>query len=454
MTIRRFQHYVAAMALCALPMAAQTSAGDDGDVIFESGAIEFVRTNPEICAILEQARPVEPNAIPTPKFALRTRDNSFVLSIGGQINPILGYDIGNDLYNSDGSGSNFVSGNIPVPAQAGKKGAFFINPLNAFVDFTVVGLGGTENQVTGYVKIGMNGASHAALLKRAYVTWRGITVGETATLMQDGLAAQPPTIDTQGPCGDVAGTAYQISYKSPSYSGVSFAVGLEMPTFYSSNGLYRGKDYRHDYYDVKVTDDATQLVPDIPLWVQYEASEQNRVRVSGLLRNFAYRDLIDGKTCNLFGWGAMLSGNFSFWKPLTFNFQAVYGEGIANYIQDISGRRLSFTPDDSHLGRMTANPMMGLVFGASYNATSKLQFNVVGSYSRIWDVGDYAVADDADGVAGMDNYRYGAYIAANCFYNITNYLQWGIEYVYGRHQTYALGGANDSRVQTQLSFTF
>ena len=98
--------------------------------------------------------------------------------------------------------------------------------------------------------------------------------------------------------------------------------------------------------------------------------------------------------------------------------------------------------------------MMGLVFGASYNATSKLQFNVVGSYSRIWDVGDYAVADDADGVAGMDNYRYGAYIAANCFYNITNYLQWGIEYVYGRHQTYALGGANDSRVQTQLSFSF
>lgn len=454
MIIKRFYHLAVLTAVCAVPVTAQDVASEDDDVVFESGAIEFVRVTPEVREILEKARPVEPNSIPTPKFAIRTRDNSFVLSIGGKINPILGYDIGNDLYNSNGSASNFVTGDIPVPAQAGKKGAFFINPLNAFVDFTVVGLGGTANQVTGYVKIGMNGASHTALLKRAYVTWRGITVGETATLMSDGLAAQPPTIDPQGPCGDVAGTAYQLAYKSPSFDGFSFAVGLEMPTFYSSNGFYRGKDYRHDYYGVKVTDEVTQLVPDVPLWIQYQASEQNRIRLSGLLRDFAYRDLISGSTRNILGWGAMLSGNFSFWKPLTFNFQAVYGEGIANYIQDISGRHLSFTPDDDHVGQMTANPMMGLVFGASYNATSRLQFNVVGSYSRIWNVGDYAVADDQNGVAGSDNYRYGAYIAANCFYNITNYLQWGIEYLYGRHETYGLGGANDSRVQTQLSFTF
>lgn len=205
---------------------------------------------------------------------------------------------------------------------------------------------------------------------------------------------------------------------------------------------------------MKVTDEVSQRVPDVPMWVQYQASEQNRIRLTGLIRNFAYRDLMSSTTRDVVGWGAMVSGNFSFWKPLTFNFQAVYGEGIANYIQDISGRHLSFTPDNDRLGHMTANPMMGLVFGASYNATSKLQFNVVGSYSRIWNVGDYAVVDDVDGVAGDDNYRYGAYVAANCFYKITNYLQWGVEYLYGRRQTYELGGANDSRVQTQLSFTF
>lgn len=443
---------MAGAALCAGAAWAQSPA-PDGEVVYEVGTIELVRTTPGLKELLDQARPIEPNAVPTPKFAIRTRDNKFILSIGGKINPILGYDIGNDLYHSV-NGVDFVTGDIPVPPQSGRKGAFFINPLNAFVDFTVVGLGGTDNQVTAYVKLGMNGSNHTALFKRAYVTWRGITAGETATLMQDGLAAQPNTIDPQGPCGDVAGTAYQVAYKSPSYDGFSFAVGLEMPTFYSSNGYYRGKDYRHDFYGVKVTDEASQLVPDIPAWIQYQASESNRIRLTGILRNFRYRDLISDRTRCLMGWGAMLSGNFSFWEPLVFNFQGVYGKGIANYIQDISGRPLSFTPEDDNPGRMTANQMMGLVFGASYNATSKLQFNIVGSYARIWNVGDYAVVDDHDGVAGNANYRYAGYIAANCFYNITSYLQWGIEYIYGHRETYGLGGANDSRIQTQLSFTF
>lgn len=107
--------------------------------------------------------------------------------------------------------------------------------------------------------------------------------------------------------------------------------------------------------------------------------------------------------------------------------------------------------------------MMGLVFGASYNATDKLQFNAVYSYTRIWNVADYAVIDDkvvsdANGdkvnQAGDANFRYSNYLAANCFYKIKPYLKWGIEYVYGRRNTWNLGGANDSRIQTMLSFTF
>lgn len=195
MTIRKIHCAAVATLFGVLPVVAQSAGnGDEEEMVVEAGVIEFVRTTPEISALLNQARPVEPNAIPTPKFAIRTRDNSFVLSIGGKINPILGYDIGNDLYDSDEAGSNFITGDIPVPAATGHKSAFFINPLNAFVDFTVVGLGGTDNQVTGYVKIGMNGSNHNALLKRAYVTWRGFTVGEAATLMADGLAQQPPQL--------------------------------------------------------------------------------------------------------------------------------------------------------------------------------------------------------------------------------------------------------------------
>ncbi len=455
---------MAVAVLFTFPAYAQDPSDDnDDDIICEIGQLEVVSTqsNPVVKAAIEKARPVEPGSVPTPKFTIKTHNNKFMLTIGGEINPMLGYDIGNNLYSTD-AGSSFVTGDIPVPALTGHKGDFFINALNGNIDFTVVGFGGTRDQVTGYVKVGTNGNDKPLTLKRAYISWRNVSAGLMTTLACDPYAAQPPTIDQQGPNGDINTASYQLRYVSPSYGGFRFAASIEKPSFYSANGIYRGKDYT-SWYGRKVNADVDQLLPDIPIWIEYQKSEQNRVRFTAILRNFAYQDMVCQKRRNIFAWGTMLSGNFSFYQPLTFYFQAAYGKGIANYIQDLQGKPLSFTPSGDELGRMQANPMMGLVFGASYNATKKLQFNVVGSYARIWDVEPYATFQDAPVAdangqkvmsAGNANYRYGVYLAANCFYSFTSYLQMGIEYLYGRRETYGLGGANDSRIQTQIALTF
>lgn len=438
----------AGVCICGLfTLSAQERSATAESNTKESNSLEFVRMDSATSEIIKKARPIEPNAIPTPNFAIATKDKNFVMSIGGQINAILGYDLGNNLYSQPNAGISFVTGDIPVPARVGHKADFYINPINGFVDFSVVGLANTENAITGYVKLGTNGVTPGVALTRAYITWRNFTFGEKLTLMQDEYASQPPTIDPEGPCGDVSTVSYLISYNSPNYNGFRYAASLEMPTYYASNGVYRGKDYAK-YYGKQVDASVEQLVPDIPMWVEYQASAQNRVRATGIIRNFGYRDLVADKHRNVVGWGTMLSGNFSFWKPLTFDFQAVYGKGIGNYIQDIAGRQISFTPKNSESGKLQANEMMGLVFGASYNATSKLQFNAVGSMTRIWGVKDYAILNS------NDNYKSAVYVAANCFYTINSYLQWGIEYLYGHHQTWNMGGADDSRVQTQLSFTF
>lgn len=430
---------VNAQNCCKKPVA------DDGGG--QTAGLNVVKVDSKLESQLLQARSAEPATAPVPKFAIQTKNKAFALSIGGNISVVAGADLGNDLYQQPAAGLAFVTGEIPVPATQGHKSDFYIAGVNSFVDFTAVGFAGTENQITGYVKLGTNGVSPSLAMTRAYITWRGFTMGEALTLAQDGYACQPPTIDPQGPNGDVSTIGMQISYKSPSYNGFRYALGIEMPTYYSSNGIYRGHDYakvRGQYVDATVND----VVPDVPMWVEYQASPSNRVRATAILRDFQYQDLVANKRRNLFGWGTMLSGNFSFYEPLTFNFQGIYGKGIGNFLQDIAGRPLSYTPSNSELGKMQANPMMGLVFGASYNATPKLQFNAVGSYSRVWDVEDYATMNS------NANYKYADYLAVNCFYNITNYLQWGVEYLYGRHQTWNHGGANDSRIQTQMSFTF
>lgn len=98
---------------------------------------------------------------------------------------------------------------------------------------------------------------------------------------------------------------------------------------------------------------------------------------------------------------------------------------------------------------MKASPMMGANIGVSINPSAKWQINAMFSESRIWDVEDYCNA-----LPESQNYKYALYGAVNCFYNITSYLQAGIEYLYGRRTTWNHGGASDSRIQTQLAFTF
>lgn len=83
----------------------------------------------------------------------------------------------------------------------------------------------------------------------------------------------------------------------------------------------------------------------------------------------------------------------------------------------------------------------------------------MGSYARIWNVSPYAiraVATDEDGEqipGNINNFKHSVYAAANVFYNISSYLQVGLEYIYGRRTTYNAGGANDHRLQLQFKFT-
>ena len=411
-------------------------------------------------SIFEKNRPKGNKEIPVPHFCIHTSDHKFALTIGGQVNPILGFDFRNNLYEQDGGGINFATNAIPVPAVKGKRSDFYINALNADIDFQVVGFGGSDDQITGYIKFGTNGINNGLQMKDAYVSWRGFTAGRKTTLFKDGVAAQPPTVDPQGPCGMVDGTAYEVSYISPEYKGFKGAIGIATPTYYHSSGRYYGPDYREWGSDNSLEGEQvtnpnyySQNVPDLPLWVEWKASEYNRVRVSGILRTFIYRDMIEEKKRHAFGWGVMLSGNWNPIKPLIFYLQGVYGQGIGNYIQDLSGLPLSFTPCNEHIGKMCANPMMGVNLGVTYNINKRWQVNAVASEARIWNVGPYA-EENATEEGHFNDYRYGFYFAANGFYNITSYLQVGLEYLYGRRGTWNVGSGIDNRIQTQFMLTF
>lgn len=407
----------------------------------------FVKTTEEDRQNLKKMLQPVPNAVPVPNFVIKSAGGSFYMAVGGQINTVVGCDLGNELYQVAGAGGGFTTADIPLHPAKGHKADFFINPLNANLTFQAVGLAGTPNEISGYIKIGTPGNVTGLNLKDAYLSWRGFTAGQKSTLFEDGEACQPPTIDSEGPCGEVSATVYGIDYKSPSWSGFQCAIGVEMPTFCNSNGIYRGKEYQS--WDGKRVEMAVnQNFPDIPLWLQYTFSENNRIRLSGMFRSFRYHDMVTDVLRSTLGYGVMLSGNFSPVKPLIFYLQAAYGKGIGTYIQDLSGLPLGYVPDDDNLGRASATPMMGMNFGLTYNITSKWQLNAMGSTTRLWKVGDYAKV-----LPDSQNYKYAIYAAGNLFYNISNYLQVGVEYLWGQRMTWGAGSATDQRIQAQVQLT-
>ncbi len=426
--------------------------------------LRYTMATEEDRQLLQQIREKDPRGIPVPKFLLRTEDRMFVMGIGGQLNAIVGADLGNNLYNTNDAGISFITQDIPVPVPKGKRGDFYINPFNSYIDLQVVGFGHTKNAISAYFKLGTNGMTPGVSIQRCYISWRGLTIGQKLTLFQDGAACQPPTIDPEGPCGDVSAVAYEISYISPSFKGFRFAIGVDKPTFYTSSGRYLGdlNQATLDFFqNAGITDDqvadadyTNQNIPDIPAWVEYTdpKNSNNRIRLSGMFRAFTYRDNIEQKTRVSPGWGLMVSGNLNPVEPLILYFQCAYGKGLAKYIQDLSGLPYGYVPKIGENGipngQMTPSPMMGWEVGATWNFNPRWQVNAVASMANIWKVGDYARQADLS-----QNYKNATYVAANVFYTMTSYLQFGLEYLYGHRQTYGHGGASDHRVQAQVSFT-
>lgn len=420
--------------------------------------VSIVKTSQDsvVYNILDKDRSKDVNEIPVPHFAIRTANNKFVMTVGAKVNPIIGTDLGSDLYKMDDAGINFIPSQIRIPAADGRKSDFYINALNADIDFQIVGFGGTRDQITGYIKFSTDGNAKALRMSKAWVTWRGLSAGLKGTMFQDD-EIMPPTIDPQGPNGAIHATVNEFGYKSRSFGGFKFGIALDLPTYYSSRGKYWGKDYRTwdnrnlegeqvcdpDYYSFQC--------PDIPLFIQY-GKKMNRIRLSAILRPMIYRNVLEEKRMCTLGWGLSLTGNVQPVEQLTFYLQAAYGHGIGAYIQDLQGLPISFVPKNDKPGEMRATPMMGWVAGATYDITPKWQANIMVSQARVWKVSEYA-EHEADSETEINNYKFGYYGAANVFYNISSYFQIGLEYLYGYRKSWNLGSGHDNRLQFMVQFS-
>ncbi len=366
-----------------------------------------------------------------PRFAIVGKNRLFYLGIGGQVKATVSYDFGSVIDNPN----SFTTSAIPMNPQAGNGGKIQFSAMQSSLFLNMVALPDDPNQVGLYVNFNLaDNGNYGFDLQNAYLTYRGITAGYDFGVFCD-MAAVPPTIDKEGPNALVAVPNGVMDYRRSFGRHFSFGVGAELPLA--------------SYTNSADTRTVSQRVPDIPAYLQWAWGGGSRIRLSGILRNVAYRDMAAGKNRNSVGWGVKLSGTVMPVAPLTVYYQAAYGRGMTSYFQDLCEGGLDMAPDSSDPGKLKPVEAWGAYVGLQYDFSPKFFASATYSHVRA-----YAGCYEGGDVPWGEQYKYAQYVVCNVFYNINSFLQWGMEYIYGRRVDMSGLQRHDNRIQTMLAVNF
>lgn len=424
--MKKAKMIIAVSAVCTLPFAASAQR----DNRHEQGVVSVVNSDTvntqRVEKHLKENAPHSVHDNGLPRFAIVGKDHKFYLSLGAQFLGEAVFDFGDEV-----SSPTLFTPSAITPSTPGNRSSLGFGWQTSSVYLNVVAMPGTDNQVGLFFKGNFMGNNNAFNCYHFYGKYRGLTVGYTTSLFTDG-EAEPMTIDFEGPNGYpylTLFTAYWTQNFTKHFSG---AIGIDAPTTTMTPGTESER--------------VKQRIPAIPLYLQYAWDGGNsHARLSGIVRPLQYRNLLTGKNEVLTGLGVQLSGMAEVYGPLSVNFNAAYGRGISNYLQDDNGIGLDAVAT-SDPGKMKMVSTLGLTAGLHCALTTRLSCNLTYSHLTNW-LPDKGVIDG-------DKYRYGDYVAANLIYNINRFVATGLEYDYGHRKSFDDTSLHTNRMQLQLSVTF
>ena len=362
-----------------------------------------------------------------PRFLFLDREGKVALGIGGTVKAEAMYDMNGAINNN-----SFVTSQIPVPFNPAQRNRFGATATHSGIFLKLVTQPTRIGRIIVYVQSEFTGddGAYGFQLKQAYVQVGHLTLGKARSTFSDG-PAMAPTIDDQGPSGQVTAKNMLVQYATSNYSGFTAAIAAELPSATYTEGT--------------ATSSIAQRFPDIPVYAQYAwNSGESHARISGILRQLSYRD--DAAAANHFvtGWGVQFSLVSKIAGGLDIFGHYTYGKGIGSYINDLAGDGFDLIADANNPGKLVAPGSAGYTAGLQY--TFSPRFFMTGSYS-------HAQLYDA-GHLGGDTYRSGQYIDFNAFYNVWDGLRVGLEYIHGNRTDYNGQTGRANRLLAMLQYNF
>ena len=263
--------------------------------------------------------------------------------------------------------------------------------------------------------------------------------GQTNSLFMDGDIF-PNTIDYWGPAGMVFLRNPQVRWTPVQDDHWKLAVALEAP----GAGIDSGKA---GLVDSGLTATAWNKYPDFTSQTRY-SDDWGHLQFSTLFRSVGAEGVTstgDGFHRRAFGWGLSASNVldmgalFGALRGDQLLSQIVWGEGIANYMND-GGNDLAPTTG----GRVAAVPTLGWTM--YYNRTWNERWTSSFGFSQ----------HSQNPTAGQrgDAFRSGSYMDINLLYHPIPQMFVGPEFIWGKRKNEDSNGGSDSRVQVSFHYDF
>lgn len=362
-----------------------------------------------------------------PYFMFLSRDGNLAMGVGGLIRMRGFFD-----WNGSIPSSGFAPYMIPIPKDQENLRKLWATPAGTGLFFTILGNNSVVGDFMGYIQADFSGYQNRGFkLKKAYLQNKHWTVGYAKTTFED-TSAEPNTIDGAGPNGISGKTNVLVRYTTTFKEHWSVAGSFEFP----SSAIQDDDDY---------TKPCSDYVPDIAAFIQYQwAGGDSHVRLSALGRVLSYRDLIESKNNNIFGWATQLSTTISVGRALQLYGIASIGKGHASYTADLGISNYDLIAKPGEKGEMYAPTSVGYVLGARYYFTPKVFSNIALSEQRF-----YPKENPHD-----SQYKYGLYGAVNVFWDITPRVEMGAEYLAGKRMNFNGAHDNANRLTAMIMFSF
>lgn len=283
--------------------------------------------------------------------------------------------------------------------------------------------------------VGVDEGNTTIRLRHAYGEYGNWLAGQTHSLFMD-IDAFPNSIDYWGPAGMVFLRNPQIRY-SFLKGDTEIAMAIEKP----SNDIDPGK-FRTIGDELGLEAQGDEKFPDITLMTKTKGS-WGHLQASGILRSIGFETV--GRATNepknrLTGWGVNLSSNIKLTQKNKLILAAVYGNGIASYMND-GGTDLG--PEGTLLDpRAKLIPLLGLVAFYDHYWSEKYSSSIGYSSTQV----------DNSSLQADDAFEKGEYALTNLLYTPAKNVLIGGEVLWGSRTD--KDGAYGDDFRTQISFKY